>query len=818
MIQPSPAPKLPLRRVRPWLRWSLIGLAVVLVGLVVTVATYPRWAAGRAKRELVTRLEARVGGQVEVDRVTLDYDSVHVHGVKFGDQDGRVELSDVHVELDRNALWRGRIVPTYLEVRRGRVWGTRAGLEALGRRVRGASADDETTTSGQGRVRLRPDRLEVRGIRFDVSFSDGEQQLPVERVHGVARADWSGGHEPLKLGVRDVTATLRGGREAKVSAVDTTLPTDERQPLFPLVLEIEDASTAVTPQIAVGKVRGRVVVLDASASEIAVDLDGGFADDSGAGTGKLWSLEGKGRRDLTAGEVRVQMAAFELGRVPAVLERLPVVDSKKATVGGALELRFADGVVDANGKLELDGLNVRHELLARETVRDVGFGFDFAAQVDPAARRLVLEHATVRRGGVEMSAAGVFEHPREVEKRNYEARLAMPRSECQRVLDALPRELVPGLQGFSLGGTIDAKLELSVDFADLDALALTGEVGIDGCTVREAPPRAGANRLAGGFNHVVRMKNGGVRTVHLFSGSSDFTPLDWISPHVVSGVRTTEDAGFWRHNGFLPSQFEEALRRNLSAGRVRLGASTITMQMVKNVLLSHERTLSRKLQELFLTWYVERAVGKNRILEVYLNVIEYGPGVYGITNAARYYFGKHPSALNSLEAAYLTLMLPNPVGRHGMYCRNALTPNFDVKLRRIHGLMHSRGHIDAEEYLMWKDGDIVFDPRARGGESECLARSHVQMEATGTQIAVSGLLERGATDTVDDEPPPLMPIPRRLPTVRDDPREGLGEPLDPDVEPGLAPDPTPAMDELEALHQAERERAIRRQSGGVGDG
>jgi membrane peptidoglycan carboxypeptidase len=79
----------------------------------------------------------------------------------------------------------------------------------------------------------------------------------------------------------------------------------------------------------------------------------------------------------------------------------------------------------------------------------------------------------------------------------------------------------------------------------------------------------------------------------------------------------------------LPTQFEAALRRNVEAGRIRLGASTISMQMVKNVLLSHERTLARKFQEMFLTWYVERALSKERIMEIYLNVVEFGPGIYG---------------------------------------------------------------------------------------------------------------------------------------------------------------------------------------------
>ena len=141
------------------------------------------------------------------------------------------------------------------------------------------------------------------------------------------------------------------------------------------------------------------------------------------------------------------------------------------------------------------------------------------------------------------------------------------------------------------------------------------------------------------------VSNGVAATVDLSEGSDSFTALDQISPYMIAAVMTTEDGGFWKHKGFITSQFQAALKRNLEAGKIRLGASTITMQMVKNVLLSHERTLSRKLQELFLTWYVEQSLSKQRIMEIYLNVIEFGPGIYGVTRGASHYFGKTPAEL-----------------------------------------------------------------------------------------------------------------------------------------------------------------------------
>jgi membrane peptidoglycan carboxypeptidase len=265
------------------------------------------------------------------------------------------------------------------------------------------------------------------------------------------------------------------------------------------------------------------------------------------------------------------------------------------------------------------------------------------------------------------------------------------------------------------------------------------------------------------------MKDGRERIVRLFPGSGTFTSIESISPYMVAAVLTTEDGGFFRHRGFLPSQFEEAMRRNLKAGAIRLGASTITMQMVKNVMLSHERTLSRKLQEMFLTWYVEQSLSKERIMEIYLNVVELAPGIYGITRAAEHYFGKHPSELNPLESVYLALMLPSPVRRHAHYCRGQLSARMDSRLRRIFKIMHDRNRITTEEYETWKDADLIFDATDRGDTQTCLAEIDRLMGADEGQRALTGLLAPPAGPGVlDPDLDPDLDGLRELPSLDDD--------------------------------------------------
>src|SRR4029079_9292246 len=138
-----------------------------------------------------------------------------------------------------------------------------------------------------------------------------------------------------------------------------------------------------------------------------------------------------------------------------------------------------------------------------------------------------------------------------------------------------------------------------------------------------------------------------------------WVPYDQISPHLINSIMTTEDNGFFKHHGFISAEFRTALQQNLQRGYFRLGASSITMQMVKNVLLSREKTLSRKLQEMFLTWYLEHQLSKERILEIYFKVIEFGPDIYGIGRAAKHYFGKAAKDLEPREAVYFSSILPN---------------------------------------------------------------------------------------------------------------------------------------------------------------
>ena len=137
-----------------------------------------------------------------------------------------------------------------------------------------------------------------------------------------------------------------------------------------------------------------------------------------------------------------------------------------------------------------------------------------------------------------------------------------------------------------------------------------------------------------------------------------------VAPGIKRAVLVAEDINFFSHRGFDFAEIRLAVTATLEDGKPLRGASTITQQLAKNLWLSPSRSPFRKIEETILTWQLERALGKRRILELYLNVVELGPGVYGVEAASRRYFAKPASALTDDEAAELAASLPSPATWH----------------------------------------------------------------------------------------------------------------------------------------------------------
>jgi len=140
-----------------------------------------------------------------------------------------------------------------------------------------------------------------------------------------------------------------------------------------------------------------------------------------------------------------------------------------------------------------------------------------------------------------------------------------------------------------------------------------------------------------------------------------WVPLRAISPYLVKAVLISEDDKFWSHEGFDYEAMQKAIEKDIKAKKFKLGGSTISQQLAKNLYLSPSKNPLRKIREAIITWRMERELSKKRILELYLNVAEWGDrGIFGIEAAARKYYGKSAAAIDPEEASRLASILPNP--------------------------------------------------------------------------------------------------------------------------------------------------------------
>jgi monofunctional biosynthetic peptidoglycan transglycosylase len=137
--------------------------------------------------------------------------------------------------------------------------------------------------------------------------------------------------------------------------------------------------------------------------------------------------------------------------------------------------------------------------------------------------------------------------------------------------------------------------------------------------------------------------------------------LSQVSPYLIKAVLISEDDKFWSHEGFDYKAIQKAVEKDIKAKKFKLGGSTISQQLAKNLYLSPAKNPIRKIREAIITWRLERVLTKKRILELYLNVVEWGDrGIFGIGAASRHYYGKPASELDPEEASRLASVLPNP--------------------------------------------------------------------------------------------------------------------------------------------------------------
>ncbi len=688
---------------------GLLGL--LLIAVCTLWVLYGRIGAWAVREKVLPKLEARLGrdltvGSIDVSRGTVVLREIVVPSVIAG-AEPLVQVDRLEVEYDYGASWFGNVKlfearAEGLSARATRHADGSSELEELMKKLRGKTRSEENGSARSGRS-LRPKKLRLEGGTIDLLDEATGRRVVANIASG--QADQG---QDATLELEEVT--LGNGAALR----DLTVTVNPKEPLSTARVEIGDGEMTLWPGMSLSGIEGSIAQGD-TAEQLVVALSGSY----GGSSETLWQAEGWLEPVSRRGQLSVVADRFTFDRIAPVLQDSVVKDFANTSVDAKLVIEVSDGVADFSGGLNLHNLNVEHPMLSQQRLSNMSFDVSLAASLDTKAKHLVLESMSVVSQGVNyllsgdyLMAGGLDEEGVLRKKPRLAVRAQVPKTDCQAVLRSIPAGFIPKLQGFQLRGPFSANIELAIDWENLEEdTKLDGYVDLPKCRVLSPPEEFDAERLLSSFEHQILVGPDEYETVDIGMESDNYAQIVDISSYFLNAVLTQEDSRFYDHDGFIGREFRSALVRNLQAGRFKFGASSISMQMVKNVFLYRDKTMSRKLQELFLTWYVERTLEKDRILEIYVNAIEYGPGVYGIVSAARIYFGKHPRDITPREAAFLAQLLPSPRKRYFQYCKDKLSRRTSAKIGRILGNMRTRNRLTAAEFAEAKETTIEFNPQ-----------------------------------------------------------------------------------------------------------
>lgn len=344
--------------------------------------------------------------------------------------------------------------------------------------------------------------------------------------------------------------------------------------------------------------------------------------------------------------------------------KIPLIDSRLGLHFGFDSLTFAvDGNRIARDSVRLGmhssiyGISAKHKQLADSTIR-----------VDSAGVALYANLSSTSSKFISPSAAWVnsLRIPLELNietSQNTAVALSISTGifPATNLFESIPKSLFRNIDNVKVLGNLDFNLNFSIDFSAPENLLFSAKLQPISFKLLSAG-KVDFSGLNHNFIHFIPLSDSLYKAVMVDSSSHQFRPLHSISPYLVNAVVISEDGGFFHHKGFDAEGFSVALARNIKDKRLARGGSTITMQLVKNLYLNRNKTIVRKAEEALIVWLIEtqRIVSKERLLEIYLNIIDWGPNINGITEAAKFYFDKDPLEITLNEAIFLAGIIPQP--------------------------------------------------------------------------------------------------------------------------------------------------------------
>lgn len=589
----------------------------------------------------------------------------------------------------------------------------------------------------QARAALQGGRLIVAGLGGSPSFSCIDEGgalilggLTLDLKAGALRLQGvhlTRGEAHLDLKEAGISARgplwLRGGQ--------VTLPRLEIRPEIPCLTRPRDeppTPRAPTP---------RAPTLDAALRRglrlEAVTLHLGGAPPIEVSRGEINAQGAQASARVMGGEARLTTGPLNAGRPPKEIKlRITDVDlaalpQQRVTLAGRADLQV-EAELDLEARRGCADLHVEAK---RATLAHPAIAEAPLTGIDAGARgRLCWDKDALKISdgeawwGAKLRARGALE----VQGLTLKLKAALDKISCQAALDAAPRALLGPYQGVQLKGSLAPTLTLTLPLkapAELD-FTVRGLKRHCQVTALNAPPSAAPplrNPVpglddVGWLNEpfIFDVREGVKAAISVGPGTSRYAPLATLPRYVGGAAYLSEEMGFYRGWALSWPLIKRGLRLSLAKGRFVYGGSTVTQQLVKNLFLTRDKTLARKLREALIASRVQDLVSRDRILELYLNCIEFGPDVYGIEAAAQHYFGKPAAALKAKEAVFLAMLKPAPFQGRWFKDRGR-TPDYPwwtgraetLMTRLVEAGMITREAAEAERpySLRWQAGQYI---------------------------------------------------------------------------------------------------------------
>ena len=397
-------------------------------------------------------------------------------------------------------------------------------------------------------------------------------------------------------------------------------------------------------------------------------------------------------------------------KVPYLDERFNLKSSFKSIRLNIQNIDKSEGELHIEGIASIDNLMINHPKIASKDViiKKAQFDYRFLLGSDFVS---IDSSSTVQFNKIKFHPFATYETESDT---IYKLKVTIPRMKAQDFISSLPDGLFTHFEGMEAEGNFEYKLDFAFNKNKPNQLVFDSNLKKENLKITKYG-EANLNKLNGEFIYRAIIKNVLQRPVLIGSANPNYTSLDQMSPYLQKCVLTSEDPSFFTHRGFINEAFKQSILKNIRTKKFSRGASTISMQLIKNVFLTREKTVSRKLEEILLVYLLEnnRIASKERMLEVYFNIIEWGPNVYGIGEASQFYFQKNPLDLSLKECLFLATIIPKPRKFMWQFDNEGNLKSFANQQEKFLGnLMLRRGLLSVDDTI-FKSQELIISGTAK---------------------------------------------------------------------------------------------------------